>query len=173
MLLAFVLTLLVCPICQMPNAYTDAVDLYLSLNMNGGQNLQLSNGDVYGINPDDQIYSSLWITPFPVILGESGNADYPIKITNMLTGTSVNGRLLSAEELQALQNPATGLTGPNAPPPSANMQPPPAQPAPTMQPPPPKPSMQPPKSPTGPAQPKVPPPTPPKTNPVIQTPKTY
>jgi hypothetical protein len=74
--------------------------LMLSLNINDGAKLELTDGSVYEIDPDDHIYSSLWLTPFKVALGESGNAEYPVRITNLQTGTSVNGRPVSKEEIE-------------------------------------------------------------------------
>ncbi len=74
-------------------------DLFLSLNIAEGAYLELSDGRTYEIDPDDRIFSAFWITPFPVTLSQSGNNEYPIKITNLNSGTSVNGREVSTREL--------------------------------------------------------------------------
>jgi hypothetical protein len=76
----------------------DNEQLFLSLNFAEGEKLELSDGSTYEIDPDDRIYSKYWITPFPIMLGESDNPEYPVKIMNMNTGTSVNGREISTKE---------------------------------------------------------------------------
>jgi hypothetical protein len=73
--------------------------LYLSLNIGEGSRLELSNGHTYEIDPDDRIYSSFWITPIPLMLGPSNDTQYPTKITNLNTGTSVNGKRISTQKL--------------------------------------------------------------------------
>ena len=77
----------------------DDDQLYLSLNIADGQRIQLSNGSTYAIAPADQIYSAYWITPFPIMLSESGDPAYPTKITNMYTGTFVRGKQLVTSEV--------------------------------------------------------------------------
>lgn len=73
--------------------------LYLSFNINEGEKLELSDGSTYEIAPEDRLYTIYWITPFPVKLGRSNNPKYPVKITNMNTGTSVKGRQVSTQEM--------------------------------------------------------------------------
>lgn len=135
--------------------------LSLTLNINGGAYLKLSNGHFYAIDPKDRIYSSAWITPFKILLSESSDPQYPVRITNLQTGTSINGRLLSTQESEELQS-----TSPQMPtPPPTQPQPPnpPAQPQPPN-----KPSPSVPSKPTPPNMPlkQAPPISPPK----IQTP---
>ncbi|NGX45520.1 MAG: hypothetical protein K940chlam2_00675 [Chlamydiae bacterium] len=73
--------------------------LMISLNINNGSKLELTDGSLYEIDPGDHMYSSLWLTSFKVLLGESGNAEYPVRITNLQTGTSVNGRAIPKESI--------------------------------------------------------------------------
>lgn len=73
---------------------------YLTLNTDDGAKLEFSNGSVYEIHPDDRIYTSYWITPFPVEFCLSGNPDYPIKITNLQTGTEVLAREISVKDMR-------------------------------------------------------------------------
>ncbi|NGX38792.1 MAG: hypothetical protein KR126chlam1_00103 [Chlamydiae bacterium] len=73
--------------------------LYLSLNVDSGSRLELSDGSAYEIDPDDWIYTTYWITPFPVELGKSDDPNYPVRITNLTSGTSVNGKEISPKEL--------------------------------------------------------------------------
>lgn len=73
--------------------------LYLSLNIGQGAYLQFSDGKTYEIDPDDRIYSSFWITPFPAKIEESDDPDYPVAITNLYTGTMVKGKEVSTKDL--------------------------------------------------------------------------
>lgn len=73
--------------------------LSLSLNIGKGAILELSDGSSYEINPEDRLYTIYWITPFPIRISESGNPDYPVKITNMNTGRAVSGKQISTQEL--------------------------------------------------------------------------
>ncbi len=105
--------------------------LSLALNINGGAYLQLSNGKFYAIDPVHRIYSSAWITPFNISLSTSADPKYPIKITNLRTGTSVNARLLTEEERKELQSISPEMTPspiepqpPNLPSPSPPAPPP-------------------------------------------------
>jgi len=73
--------------------------LYLSLNIGEGSKLELSDKTTYEIDPEDRIYTAFWITPIPLMLGESRDPKYPVKITNLNTGTSVNGKQISTRKL--------------------------------------------------------------------------
>lgn len=96
--------------------------LFLSLNINDGQKLELSDGKTYEIAPEDRLYTMYWITPIPVMLGRSNDSQYPIRITNMNTGTSVNAKEISTQKMleeetekeKALPPPSQvpGKTGP-------------------------------------------------------------
>ncbi len=67
-------------------------DLYVSENLDGGAKLQLSNGDIYEIHPDDRDVSSAWLLPSNVTVTPSKNLDYPIIITNTISGTSIKAK---------------------------------------------------------------------------------
>lgn len=77
----------------------DDEQLYLSFNIDDGEKLELSDGSTYEIAPEDRLYTVYWITPFPVRLGDSNNPKYPVKITNMTTGTSVKGKRISTQQM--------------------------------------------------------------------------
>ena len=66
--------------------------LYLSLNIDNGQKLQLSDNSVWEIAPGDVQKASAWITPFPIEISPSGDPSYPSLITNKTTGESVKAR---------------------------------------------------------------------------------
>jgi len=78
--------------------------VYLSLNFGGGKILQLSDGSYYQVAPDDVINASQWIIPFEVVLTESGNKEFPILFHNMTSGTAVEVKSLSEEEVKELLN---------------------------------------------------------------------
>jgi hypothetical protein len=67
-------------------------EVFLSVNINNGQKLSLSDGSLYEIAPSDLVRSSAWITPFAIQITPSGDPDYPWKLTNPTTGSSVKGK---------------------------------------------------------------------------------
>lgn len=67
-------------------------ELLLSININGGRKLQLSDGSIWEIDPADLTQSSAWITPFAVKLEKSKSTDYPTLLVNKDTGASVKAR---------------------------------------------------------------------------------
>jgi len=85
------------PKTDFPNKQDE--QLFLSLNIEDGAKLELSDGSTYEIAPEDHLYTMYWITPFPISLGDSGDKKYPVKITNLNTGTSVKGKQISTEKL--------------------------------------------------------------------------
>jgi len=67
-------------------------DIFLDENINGGAQLKLSDGSVYEIAPTDRSKATYWLTPFQLKLEPSGDPNYPVKITNLVTGVSVKGK---------------------------------------------------------------------------------
>ncbi|MCI0382002.1 MAG: hypothetical protein L0207_02990 [Chlamydiae bacterium] len=66
----------------------------LILNIGRGKVLQLSNGFYYEIAPEDQEYSSSWLTPTAIQIKEGDDPDFPLLLKNMRTGTTVRGKKL-------------------------------------------------------------------------------
>lgn len=66
--------------------------LYLSQNIDNGSQLVLSDDSVYQVAPADIVYSSAWITPFPLRLEASGDPEYPVKIVNAHNGKGVKAK---------------------------------------------------------------------------------
>ena len=64
----------------------------LESNLNNGTAIQLSDKSVWEINPQDVPITQGWITPTEIIITQSGNRDYPVQLTNSLTGSSVSAR---------------------------------------------------------------------------------
>lgn len=67
-------------------------EISLSININNGQKLILSDNSVWEIDPKDVDIASVWITPFPVKISPSHDTDYPVLLTNTSTGVSVKAR---------------------------------------------------------------------------------
>ena len=83
----------------------------LSININNGQKILLSDNTLWEVSPDDIGTSSVWITPFPVQVEPSGNTDYPSYLININTGARIKARQISTET-----PPATPPSPPQAQP---------------------------------------------------------
>jgi len=70
--------------------------VYLEQNMQGGAQLMFSDGSIYEIAPTDRSKTVFWLTPIAIKIEASGDPDYPSKITNSLTGVSVNAKMTRA-----------------------------------------------------------------------------
>lgn len=68
----------------------------LSMNINQGEQLILSDGSRWQVAPDDVIKASGWITPFPMQIQPSDNPDYPFLLVNQNTKESVKARKVMA-----------------------------------------------------------------------------
>lgn len=97
-------------------------DFYLALNIQGGSRLQFSDGSSYEVAPKDRIYSSAWLSPFPVQMSESYNLDYPVIITNLQTTTSVLAKPITQEEFLKAQEPPPPPATPAEPPTPEELQ---------------------------------------------------
>lgn len=69
-----------------------AASLSLTLNIDNGKKIQLSDNTVWEIAPVDIARAAVWITPFPVAVEPSGDVSYPFRIINKTTGNSVQAR---------------------------------------------------------------------------------
>ncbi|MBS0616199.1 MAG: hypothetical protein JSR58_06580 [Verrucomicrobia bacterium] len=67
-------------------------EIYLSENIKGGTQLRFSDGSVYEVAPQDRGTTQFWITPFSATFGPSTDTQYPVKITNTVSGTSVSAK---------------------------------------------------------------------------------
>lgn len=83
-------------------------NLSLSININNGQKLQLSDGSIWEIAPSDIQTSAIWITPFAVKIVPSNDPDFPFLIVNVNSGVSVKAkRLYTTTEPQPMSVPPT------------------------------------------------------------------
>jgi hypothetical protein len=79
-----------------PQGQTTEATLSLSINIDNGQKLQLSDNSIWEIAPNDVPTSAVWITPFPVKIMPSNDQQYPWLIVNVNSGVSVKARKISA-----------------------------------------------------------------------------
>lgn len=64
----------------------------LEENIRGGTYIRLSDGSLWNIHPSDTPITQGWITPVEIVVTQSGDPQYPYKLTNSLTGSSVKAR---------------------------------------------------------------------------------
>ena len=81
--------------------------LYLSLNIENGKKLQLSDGKIYEVAPDDVPYAAPWITPFTMLIKPSEDPDYPLLIVNRDSGTRVRVKEIPAIRTAPQETPVS------------------------------------------------------------------
>ena len=67
----------------------------ISENLYNGRYIRLSDQSTWEINPDDTPLTQGWITPVEIVVSQSGDPQYPYKLTNSLTGSSVKAQKVS------------------------------------------------------------------------------
>ena len=70
-------------------------EIFLSINIDGGKKLELSDGSTWEVDPNDVGQSSVWITPFPMRIVPSNDSNYPFLLVNKISGISVKARKIS------------------------------------------------------------------------------
>lgn len=65
----------------------------ISENLNNGRYIRLTDGTLWAIRPQDTPITQSWITPVDILVSQSGDATYPYKLTNSLTGSSVFAKM--------------------------------------------------------------------------------
>jgi len=63
--------------------------IYLSLIIDNGQKVQLSDGSVWEVDPTDIQRASLWVTAGALKIVPSGNPNYPCLLVDTSTGISI------------------------------------------------------------------------------------
>lgn len=58
-------------------------EISLSVNLQSGSQLILSNGSKWEVDPKDRKLSSLWLTPFPIKIVPSSSSEYPFLLVNL------------------------------------------------------------------------------------------
>lgn len=74
------------PLAQKPPILTKPT---ISENFYNGQYIRLSDGSLWNIRPQDTPITQGWITSVEIIIEPSQDPEYPNKLTNTLTGSSV------------------------------------------------------------------------------------
>jgi hypothetical protein len=62
---------------------------HIEENFNGGRQIRLSDDTCWKIHPSDAPIAQGWITPVEIGISESGESEYPHRLTNSLTGSSI------------------------------------------------------------------------------------
>jgi hypothetical protein len=73
-----------------------------------GRYLRLSDNTLWAIAPKDTSITQGWVTPVEIIVGPSGDSDYPYKLTNTLTGSVVRAQKVDQVPAQPVQTQPTG-----------------------------------------------------------------
>jgi hypothetical protein len=64
----------------------------LQENLNSGSSIRLEDGTLWVINPADTPITQGWITPVDILVTPTDDPEYPYKLTNSLTGSSVKAK---------------------------------------------------------------------------------
>ena len=62
---------------------------HIEENFNGGRHIRLSDDTSWKIHPSDTPVAQGWITPVEIGISDSGETEYPCRLTNSLTGSSI------------------------------------------------------------------------------------
>lgn len=81
-------------------------EVMLSINIEGGKKLQLSDGTMWEVDPNDIVQSSVWITPFPMRIVPSDSTDYPFLLVNKISGVSVKARKIAPSSPSGAKQPS-------------------------------------------------------------------
>jgi len=76
---------------------------YLSESFYNGRYVRLSDDSLWNIRPQDTPITQSWISSVEILVEPSQNTDYPYKLTNTLTGSSV----LAKKATALPKNPST------------------------------------------------------------------
>ena len=77
--------------------------LSLSINIDSGKKLQLSDGSLWEIAPEDQNISSVWLTPFQIEIKPSNSKTYPFSIHNLNSQESVKAKEIKIPDTTPLK----------------------------------------------------------------------
>lgn len=79
----------------------------ISENLQSGHYLRLSDNTLWQVRPQDVPVVQGWITPAEVVVSQSGDRQYPTKLTNSVTGSSVFAKKASSVPAQQIQKTST------------------------------------------------------------------
>lgn len=83
-----------------PNKPVPYSTLSLSLNVNGGRKLLLSDQSLYEVSPDDIDTASAWLSPVTIEIRPSDNTNYPYRLVNKDAEQSVKARKVPPTQTQ-------------------------------------------------------------------------
>jgi hypothetical protein len=72
--------------------------LSLTINIQNGQELVLSDGTHWEVAPEDRKISDIWLTPFPLEIIPRDSKEYPFFILNLSSKEKVKAKQLSSEK---------------------------------------------------------------------------
>ncbi len=75
--------------------------LTLSININDGHQLLLSDGTSWEIDPQDYSVSKDWLAPIPIVIKASNNQQYPRYLVNKTTGIKVRAKQMPCQKVKA------------------------------------------------------------------------
>ncbi|NDD57767.1 MAG: hypothetical protein EBZ47_00735 [Chlamydiae bacterium] len=108
------------PMTQYSFGTTDAVgQLSISMNLQGGQQLVLSDSTRWQIQPQDVGITSLWLSPAPITLRQGTDTNYPFILTNLYSNQSVRAKQIVPGQIPPsapptdLSKPAQPMTAPS------------------------------------------------------------
>ncbi len=81
---------------EAPEEQGDLGTWMLQENLRNGRYIRLANGSLWNIHPSDTNLAQGWITPVDIAVTQSGDPEYPFKLTNTVTGTSLRARKAQA-----------------------------------------------------------------------------
>lgn len=75
-----------------PEGETRPSNLTFDLIIDGGRYVQLSDGTLWEIAPEDRKKTSLWLVSFPIEINDSGSLDYPKLLIDQNTKDAVRAK---------------------------------------------------------------------------------
>jgi hypothetical protein len=88
---------------------------YIEENLHSGQYIHLSDHTYWNIRLTDTPISQGWITPVEILVSQSNDPDYPYKLTNSVTGSSVLARKVDKVPPSPIPPPAPAKPATPAP----------------------------------------------------------
>lgn len=79
---------------------TTTTPLTLSINIDNGKKLELSDNSIWEIAPADISTAAVWITPFTIEITHSNDPNYPYLLTNKLSHASVKAKKIPPSTTQ-------------------------------------------------------------------------
>lgn len=81
---------------ETPLAVAEADQSVLEENLRSGSYIRLSNNTLWNIHPDDVPVTQGWITPVDITVSPNDDPQYPFKLTNTLSGSSVRAKKVTS-----------------------------------------------------------------------------